>query len=250
MQTTLIDDSIPLYMMLFLVFHLYHSIGITLGYHRLLVHKSFKTKKFIEYFLVSGAYLAFQGGPISWCSTHKVHHMTVDTDFDVHSPHVNGFWYAFIGWMIKPRMTEEDVCRLVPELMKDRVYVFLGNGPLPSRPWLNLFICLGFRMCLLFVFGWQVALISLIAGVVAFISPQLVNTICHMPQFGYRRFKTNDESRNVMWLLPITYGENLHNAHHWKPRRASTSNVWWELDPTYWVLLVLERLGLAWDIKR
>ncbi len=227
-----------------------HGVGITLFYHRWSSHRSFKCPEWLSNLGIFLGYLAFSGSPIGWAAKHRIHHQNVDDDYDPHSPVRKGIFHAFIGWIFVRDLTEEDLRRIAPDLFKHKFLVWLGVDTFPAKPIMNVVIALSFRLLLFVLFGPNVAIASLLAGLIIFTSPLILNVVCHLPYFGYRRFKTNDESRNVMWLLPITYGESLHNAHHWKPRRASTSNVWWELDPTYWVLLVLERLGLAWDIKR
>lgn len=174
--------------------------------------------------------------------------MGVDTDLDPHTPR-KGVWYAFVGWLFNRKLTRKDLERYAPDLVSDPVYKLLGVETFPDKPLMNLVVALGWRVLLWLLFGWEVATASLLAGLIAFLAPQLINTVCHLPQFGYRNHNTNDDSRNVTWLF-IAMGEQYHNNHHRYPKKSTQSHKPWELDPTYWVLLGLERLGLAWDIKR
>lgn len=233
-----------------LIFMPIHGLGITVFLHRWGSHRSFKCPSWVSNTGVMLGYLAFQGSPLGWFYSHRVHHQTVDTIYDLHSPKTKGIFHAFIGWLFVREATEEMIKRQVPDHWDNKFFRYLGDKTFPDKPLLNLAICIGFRLFLWVLFGPEVALASLIAGVIIFISPLLINTICHLPQFGYRRFNTLDESRNVKWLLPITYGEALHNSHHFKPRRANNSYAPGELDPSYWFIVLLERLGLAWDVVR
>lgn len=235
----------------FIIFWFYHGYSITLCYHRCLSHRSAKLNKWLEYLLVWGAYTAFQSGPIPWVSTHRVHHQSSDRPGDPHSPKYKGFWGAWIGWVTYRQVDKERCNILTQDLREDPLYRWLGDGPMPTKVWQCFTWCILHRVILFLLFGKEVALASALAGFIIFCAPNFINTICHLKVPGaYRRFKTMDNSQNVWWLVPFTFGEAYHQNHHYSPRRASVSHTWWEIDITYLFLLVLEKLKLAKDIRR
>lgn len=229
----------------FVGFYLFHALGITLGYHRLLAHKALKAHPLVRYFFVAGGYLALQGAPVSWAATHRYHHQTTDTDRDPHSPS-KGFLHALQGWIWFQKNPDLDY--LVPDLMRDPLLVSFGHGKMPAGAGVNLMFCILWRLMLWAFFGPEVAAASLAAGVLAFWAPQLVNTLCHMPvlndgQIGYRNHQTNDLSINLPILNWVTLGEALHNNHHAFPSRLSQAEPG-EFDFTYETCRVLEKVGL------
>lgn len=216
----------------------------------MLVHRSFKTYKTIEYIFVIGAYLAWQGSPIGWCAQHKLHHRTVDTEFDPHTPR-KGFFYSLIGWLFHRNLTREDFEKLTPYMMSDPFYRFLGCETFPDKPMMNFLTGVFFRIILFLLFGWKVALASFLAGGLAFWAPQLVNSVCHMPRFGYKNYPNQkDDSVNVPWLIPLTMSESLHSNHHKDPRGVSQAHFPGELDISYLFIVLLEKLGLAWNLVK
>lgn len=234
------------FLLVFFIQWLWSGLGITLCYHRSLTHRAFTMPKWLEYFFVWGAYLAFQGSPIEWAGSHRIHHRYADTAKDAHSPVVYGFRQSFIGWIYKTQlyMTPSDVRKAVPWLAKDRLYRWMGEGVLNSRPYQMFSFVLGFSIILAFFFGIYVGVASLLARVVVFFSPLLLNSICHMEQFGYRNFETPDKSQNVWWVALLTMGEGWHNSHHARPSRCSHQVKWWEIDMTHYFVLLLKRFGL------
>ena len=230
---------------------LYHGLGITLGYHRLLTHKSLKVPTWLKYFIVSGGYLCFMGAPINWVGVHRLHHQKSDQDEDPHSP-VHGFKHALYGWMFTmgDRQSDEELQKQVPDLMQDRLFRMLGVDHAGSQALRCLIICVVTRLVLLFFFGWIPFIANAIASFIVFWSPQLVNSICHMQSQGYRLWKTRDESRNVWWVALLSCGEGWHNSHHATPRSARHGMLWWEFDVTYVAIVILEKLGLATDVVR
>ncbi len=118
-----------LFVVVFLIAYIYHGVGITLGYHRLLSHRSYKVPKLLEYFIVLGAYSCLEGAPIFWVTTHRLHHRYSDQKGDPHSPR-DGRWHAFLGWMYDSttHISAEESRRLAPDLYRDPVYKFLHMG--------------------------------------------------------------------------------------------------------------------------
>lgn len=235
----------------FLVSYLYHGVGITLGYHRLLTHKSAKVPKWLLYFIVSGGYLCLMGGPVNWVGVHRLHHQKSDTEDDPHSP-IAGFRHALYGWMLTmgERQTTEQLHKQVPDLLKDKVLCWFGTDHSDTQAKLCLSFCILFR-CILYIIAGPVAVIAnVLATFIVFWSPQLVNSICHMQNHGYRLFETKDLSRNVWWVGILACGEGWHNTHHAYPKSAQHGIMWWEFDVTWITICILEKLGLATDVIR
>ena len=218
------------------------SLGIGMGYHRLLTHRSYKTPKWVEYFLTVCATLALEGGPIFWVATHRMHHQNTDKEGDPHSPHDGGFW-SHMGWILTGRTMHNnsaDLLPYVPDLRKDKFHVWISRWH-----WLPI-TALG--AILVVAGGWQ----SLLWGVffrtvIGLHSTWLVNSATHM--WGTRRFPTGDTSRNSFWVALLTFGEGWHNNHHAYPQAARHGLAWYELDLNWYGISVLRRLGLAWDVK-
>lgn len=233
-----------------LIFYIYHGTGITLGYHRLLSHRSFKVPHWLEYFIVSGGYLCFEGSPIYWVTNHRLHHRYSDQKGDPHSP-VDGFWHSYIGWMYKPivKVSFEQSRLVSPDLYRDRVYEMLHLNNSDYHALLCLIVGVLFRIVLLAVFGPVVLAANLLATLVVFNAPLLVNSVGHLKEFGYRNFESGDGSRNVWWVALIALGEGWHNNHHYAPKSARHGLTAWEFDLSYLVLSVLKVLGLATEIR-
>lgn len=233
----------------FVVSYYYYGIGITLGYHRLLTHKSLKVPRWLGYLIVAGGYLCLMGSPIVWVAVHRLHHQKSDAPGDPHSPN-DGFYHALVGWMFKMDdvQSEDELKRAAADLLNDPVYRMLGAE---HKAWVAL-LCLGVnvvvRIPILVFFGWPALLGNVAAGWVVFWSTQFVNTFCHMRSFGYRNFETREGSRNVWWVALLALGEGWHNNHHAIPKSARHGMAWWEFDITWTTIWVLEKLGLATDI--
>jgi stearoyl-CoA desaturase (delta-9 desaturase) len=217
------------------------SWGIGMGYHRLLTHRGFQTPKFVEYFLAFCGTLALQSGAVNWVTTHRIHHAFTETDKDPHSPRSGTFW-AHIGWIFRgtaQNQTEETQWRYSPDLMKDKVHVFLSNYyyVTPILAGVILFLIGGWTMVLWGIFlrtiaGWHFT--------------WLVNSATHL--WGTRRFETRDDSRNNGLIAALTFGEGWHNNHHAHPRSAKHGLTWYEFDVNWVQIKALEKLGLAKNV--
>jgi stearoyl-CoA desaturase (delta-9 desaturase) len=218
---------------------LFGSIGICLGYHRLLSHRSFQVPKWLEYAIATLGALALQGGPIFWVAGHRLHHAyTEDEDKDPYSSK-RGFWWSHMQWILYPRpefFEPETYKRFAPELARDPFYCWLNHY------FLLLQIPLGI---LLYVLGgWSFVIYGIFARLVLlWHSTWLINSATHL--WGYRNFKLDDNSRNLWWAAILTYGEGWHNNHHADPKVAKAGLTWWEIDMTWWAIKVLQTLGLA-----
>lgn len=234
------------FVLLFTFFYVLHGMGITIGYHRLLSHRSFASNKLVEYFWVFLGYLAFEGPPIWWATMHRAHHRYVDTPLDPHSPR-HGLKNAYFGWFqhdtypayIDPALQSKD-------LIKDRIYQFLEQGGNWRRGfWLCLTLSLALRVIILLAFGWVPALASLCAGLLLLQIPLMLNVVCHIPKLGYKNFQCADDSVNVWWVAILALGEGWHNNHHVYPGSARNGLRPHEFDLSWQVISFMRRLGLV-----
>jgi stearoyl-CoA desaturase (delta-9 desaturase) len=228
----------------FVLYYLTGAIGICLGYHRLLTHRSFRVPRIVEYAIATCGALALQGGPIEWIATHRAHHAYSDTERDPHDSH-RGFFWSHVAWLYRrnpARLTPEQQRRFAPDLVGDPYYRFLEFG----TPVLQ--IILG---ALLFAFGgwsWVVWGIFL-RLVVTYHATWLVNSAPHLS--GYRSFKTpgRDRSTNNRWVALFAWGEGWHNNHHAFPSSARHGLRSTEVDVTWWTIEGLAFLRIASGIS-
>jgi fatty-acid desaturase len=219
------------------------SLGIGMGYHRLLTHRGYRTPKWIEYLLTTCGTLAMEGGPIFWVATHRIHHRNTDKEGDPHSPRDGGFW-SHMGWIITGRATHLDRTELfpsVPDLRKDKFHLWISKWHIiPSAVLGVVFYLIG---------SWPWLMWGLfLRTVVSLHATWLVNSATHM--WGSQRFATGDTSTNSFWVALLTFGEGWHNNHHAAPQSARHGLRWYELDMNWYGIFTLQMLGLAWDIKR
>jgi len=217
------------------------SVGIGMGFHRLLTHRGFKTPKPLEYLLTVCGLLALEGGAINWVVTHRIHHAYTDRPGDPHTPR-DGRWWSHIGWIMRGTAQQHEVAvmqRYAPDLTKDPVHV-----------WLNRLYYVPLIICGLFLFafgGWTFLLWGVFLRVALGLHfTWLVNSATHL--WGKRRFATDDDSKNSLWVALLTFGEGWHNNHHAYPRAARHGLAWYELDLNWWGIRTLKFLGLARDI--
>jgi stearoyl-CoA desaturase (delta-9 desaturase) len=218
------------------------SLGIGMGYHRLLTHRGYKTPKWVEYFLTLCATLALEGGPIFWVATHRIHHQFSDQDGDPHSPR-DGKWWAHMGWILTGRSMHHDTSTLahyVPDLAKDKFHVWITKYHYVPVIVLGMgLLALGGLPFLL----WGIFLRT----VMGLHCTWLVNSATHM--WGSRRFKTRDLSTNNWLVALMTFGEGWHNNHHAHPTSARHGLRWYEVDLNWYGIWALKVVGLAKQIK-
>lgn len=215
------------------------GLGITLGWHRMVSHRSFKAPKWVEYFFVFCGALACQGGVIEWVGLHRIHHKYSDTTPDPHDSSLGFFWSHF-GWMFFFVPMNSDIPRMTKDINTDPVYRFLNDYFVPIQALLGL----GLYM----LGGWGFIAWGIFFRLVAvFHCTWLVNSATHM--FGYRTFDSDDKSRNCWWVALLTYGEGWHNNHHAYQYSARHGIKWWEVDATWMTIRLLQSLGLAKDVK-
>jgi sn-1 stearoyl-lipid 9-desaturase len=232
---------------LFVVFYFWHMLGITIGYHRLLAHRSFSCWKPVEYFWVLAGYLAWSASPLWWATMHRAHHRYTDGPLDPHSVRTSGWKDAYFGWFLGteyPAHISPEV--MSKDLMKDPLYRFFEQGGHWHRGhYCSMIVGFLFRGLLWLIFGWQVALASLLAGLVVQQVPLLLNVVCHLPKLGYKNYATGDDSVNVWWVAILTTGEGWHNNHHAFPGSARSGIRFWELDPAWAVICLMKVLRLV-----
>ncbi len=234
------------FILVFLLSYVWHAMGVTIGYHRLLSHRSFDCPKLVEYFWVFAGYLAFEGSPIWWATMHRAHHRYVDTPLDPHSPRY-GLANAHYGWMTKAGYAEHiNPATHGKDLLADPLYRFLEQGGDWQRAHLlTAIIGVAFRACLFFFFGWQVALASLIASLAVLQIPLMLNVVCHIPKLGYKNFARQDDSVNVWWVGILAMGEGWHNNHHAFPGSAKTGLLPHEFDLSWLTIQLMKFFGLV-----
>jgi len=218
------------------------SLGIGMGYHRLLTHRGFKTPKWIEYFLTICATLALEGGPIFWVAVHRVHHARSDREGDPHSPR-DGVWWSHIGWILRGESLHHNTAflsRYAPDLAKDKFHVWMTR-----LHWVPL---VALAVVLLAIGGWPMMMWGIfLRTVVGLHFTWLVNSVTHL--WGTRRFETRDDSRNNWLIGLLAFGEGWHNNHHAHPTSARHGLAWYEIDINWWGIRTLQMLGLAKDIR-
>jgi stearoyl-CoA desaturase (Delta-9 desaturase) len=243
----------------FAVMYLIAGFGVTVGFHRLLTHRSFQTYKPLEYAFAAAGSMAVQGPVIDWVADHRKHHAHADEEGDPHSPHVDfgdgwrgalrGLFHAHMGWLF---VTQGQARRrkYAPDLVEDRGMRTLSRGFL-------LLVVVG--LAIPFLVGLALdqtlagALTALLWGglVRIFLQHHItwsINSVCHF--FGRRRFDVEDQSTNVFWLALPSFGESWHHNHHAFPRSAKHGLRWWEIDISALLIRALERVGLAWNVTR
>ena len=243
----------------FVIMYMATGLGITVGFHRYFTHRSFKTSKPARAVLAVLGSAAIEGPVISWVADHRKHHTFADQEGDPHSPHVDhgvgwrgafkGLLHAHVGWLfihtqrgLRRRYARDLIDDPIVSFV-DRKFVFWAVGGLLAA----------------FALGWAIGG-SLYAGLTGLLWGGAVrmlvvhhvtfsiNSLCHF--FGRRRFETDDESRNLLWLAPLSFGESWHNNHHAFPTSAEHGLRRWELDPSALLIRALEKVGLVWDVVR
>ena len=243
----------------FAIMYVATGFGITVGFHRHFTHRSFKTSRPVRAILAVLGSAAIEGPVISWVADHRKHHTFADQEGDPHSPHVDhgvgfrgafkGLLHAHVGWLfihtqrgLRRRYARDLVDDPIVNFV-DRKFIYWVVGGLAAS----------------FLLGWAIGG-SLYAGLTGLLWGGAVrmlvvhhvtfsiNSLCHF--FGRRRFETDDESRNLLWLAPFSFGESWHNNHHAFPTSAEHGMRKWELDWSALLIRAMERVGLVWDVVR
>ena len=212
---------------------------ITAGYHRYFSHRSYRTGRVFQFILAVGGATALQKGPLWWAGHHRVHHRYTDTERDPHTPR-KGFWWSHVGWILTDE-TSAAPARSMKDFQKFPEIRFISKHDWIAQWSLGL-------ACFL-IGGLPGLLIGFFLSTVAlWHATFFINSLAHV--WGSRRFETTDTSRNNPLLALLTLGEGWHNNHHRAAYVARQGLRWWEIDVTWYVLVVLEKLGVIWDVKR
>jgi stearoyl-CoA desaturase (delta-9 desaturase) len=214
------------------------GLGISMGYHRLHTHRSYRVPLFLEYFFAVCGTLTLQGGPIFWVATHRIHHQRSDQPGDPHSPR-DGGWWSHMGWLLVGESKHSDtvlMSKYAPDLAKHRFYIWLND-----YHWVPMIVL----AVLLYAMGgvpfvlWGIFLRVVLGLHVTW----MVNSVTHM--WGSRRFATHDDSRNNWWVALLTSGEGWHNNHHAHPTSARHGLAWYEFDQSWIQIRILSFFGIA-----
>ena len=243
----------------FAIMYLATGLGVTVGFHRHFTHRSFATSRPMRAVLAVLGSAAIEGPVIAWVADHRKHHTYSDREGDPHSPHVGhggglrgalaGLFHAHVGWLFihtqrgaKQRFARDLLADPVVRFV-DRNFLLWALGGLAAAFGLGVAIG-GSLYAGLTGLLWGGGVRLLVVHHVTY----SINSLCHF--FGRRRFDTDDQSRNLLWLALPTLGESWHNNHHAFPTSAVHGLRRWEVDPSALVIRALESAGLVWDVVR
>ena len=241
----------PIAVIFCVAFYALRMVGITAFYHRYFAHKAFKAGRITQFVFALIGSAATQRGPLWWASHHRHHHKYSDTHQDIHSPK-KGFFWSHMGWFLSNKNFKTQL-DLIPDFARFKELVLLDRFdilvPLScialmyiTGSLLNyLFPSLGTSGLQMVVWGYVVSTVALLHATLS------INSVAH--KVGSRRFATSDTSRNNFLLALITFGEGWHNNHHQFPYCARQGFRWWEIDLSYYLIKLMEKIGLVWNVK-
>ena len=241
----------PIAIIVAISFYVLRMVGITAFYHRYFAHKTFQTSRFMQFIFALIGSAATQRGPLWWASHHRHHHHYADTNEDVHSP-IKGFFWSHMGWFLSDKNFKTrlelipDFARFKELILLDRFDIFVPLSCLAIMyllgSMLNYFYpnwgTSGLQMM---IWGYVISTVVLLHATLS------INSFAH--RFGSRRFETKDTSRNSLLLALITFGEGWHNNHHQFPHSARQGLRWWEIDMSFYIIKLMEKIGLVWNVK-
>lgn len=232
-----------------------HSVrvfALTAFYHRYFSHRAFKTSRPVQFVGALIGSAAAQRGPIWWAAHHRHHHRASDRPDDIHSPVQDGFLWSHMLWFMTRENYQTDH-RMVKDWLK-----------FPELRWLDRYDFAAPALLAVSMYALGAALAAYAPGL-GTDGPQMlvwgfvvstvtlyhvtfsINSLAH--KFGSRPYETNDDSRNNFWLALLTFGEGWHNNHHHFPNSARQGFRWWEIDLSYYGLVLMSCFGLVWDLK-
>jgi len=245
-----------IYLAILFGMYLASAVGITVGYHRLFTHSSFKTPRVVAAILAALGSMAVEGPVLQWVAVHRSHHQHSDCESDPHSPHTHGdtfwgmvcgMWHAHMGWLF--RINTRDLAKYSRDLRRDPLIRRMSKlFPL----WVFLGLLIPAVLGGLFTLSWMGVLLGFIWGglVRIFLVHHVtwsVNSVCHI--WGSHPFNCHDESRNNAIFGVLALGEGWHNNHHAFPTSARHGLRWWQLDISYIIIRAMGLVGLARDIR-
>ena len=214
--------------------------AITAGFHRYFSHRAYRLSRLPQFLMAFLGQTSAQKGVLWWASNHRHHHQYSDRPEDIHSPVQNGFWWSHIGWILSGQYDETDYSR-IPDLAK-----------FPELRWLNrnqYFATMVYAVALYAAFGWTGLVYGyFLSTVLLWHGTFTINSVMHL--FGRRVFETADQSRNSMIFALVTMGEGWHNNHHFYPSSAAQGFTWWQVDMSFSLLWLGEKIGLVKGLRR
>jgi len=225
------------------------GMGVTSGFHRLLAHRSFKTNRVVQFLFALAGSLAVQGGPLWWVAHHRHHHAATETEEDIHSPVTHGMWQAHMGWMMtdaafNEKGTNSRDLHKFPEIkFLQRHYVWLILAQPLFMFLLGEWLGADYNTSGLQLVVWGFFISTVFTWHITF----MVNSVCH--RWGAQPYDAGDASTNNVFIGVLGFGEGWHNNHHKFPSSARHGLQWWQLDITYWLLRLLQAVGLVSDLK-
>lgn len=232
--------------------YIVRMFAITAGFHRFFSHRTYRTSRVFQFVLGFLGTTAYQKGPLWWAAHHRHHHIHADTEQDIHSPRIQGFWRSHVGWFLYLN-NQGTNHSMIPNLLKYRElrlldkYFALPPVMLAAATFLlgslleHYVPASGTSGLQMLVWGFFVSTVLLYHGTFT------VNSLTHL--VGRRRFATKDDSRNSFLIALITLGEGWHNNHHYYPASERQGFYWWEIDVSHYILRVLSWLGIVWDLR-
>ncbi len=214
--------------------------AITAGFHRYFSHRTYALPRVSQFLLAFLGQTAAQKGVLWWASNHRHHHRYSDRPEDVHSPIQRGFWWSHMGWILGSDHAKSDHSR-VPDLAKYPELVWLDRHQYVPTAAYAVALALAFGPIGLF-YGYFLSTVLLWHGTFS------INSFMHL--VGRRVYATTDDSRNSFFFSLVTMGEGWHNNHHWAPGSAAQGFRWWEVDASYYVLWLAEKVGLVRGLHR
>lgn len=238
------------------VFYAVSGLGVTVGFHRYLTHRSFTARRPVRIGLAVAGSLALQASATQWVADHRRHHRFSDKDGDPHSPWrygtsfralSKGFFFSHVGWLYDWERTDE--AKYAPDLVADPDISFISRTFIW---WVTLSLLLPPLIGGLWGWSWQAALTAFLWGSAAriFLLHHVtfaINSVCHIT--GRRPFKTRDRSQNVWWLALLSFGESWHNFHHAEPTAARHGVRPLEIDTSAMLIKVMEKLRWVSDVR-
>lgn len=248
----------PMYLTMLIGGWFITGVGITVGFHRMLTHRSFDTYDWVRIVWAGIGSLAIEGPPLAWCAVHRKHHQHSDHHGDPHSPHLHGDgWvnsikgaiHAHFGWLFQKSWSDETLRRYVPDLMNVPGMAALGRQYIW---WIVASIALPGVFAGLVTMSWTGFGLGLLWGGLAriFLTHHVtwsINSICHI--FGKQDFYSGDDSRNNVIFGILSHGEGWHNNHHAFPTSARHGLKWWQFDTSWLIIRSMQAVGLVWNVR-
>ncbi|MCG3198686.1 MAG: acyl-CoA desaturase [Candidatus Omnitrophica bacterium] len=226
--------------------------GITGGYHRYFSHRAYQTSRWFQFVLAWLGASSAQMGPLWWAAHHRNHHRYSDTERDIHTPAVQGFWYSHMGW-IMATINEPTNLAAVRDFAKFPELRFLNKHYMIPPVLLAAALAVSGLVLDIHMPHWETSAFQMVAWgfflstVVLYHCTFTINSLAHT--IGRRRFPTEDSSRNSLLLAVLSMGEGWHNNHHRYPASERQGFYWWEIDLTHYILKVLSWFRLVWDLR-